>query len=71
MSAPKMKGEEQAYIPYKFARDTVARIANDMHKMKGNHVSIINQIEVNYKMIEDQTQVGTSYRINSMMRVSP
>ena len=57
MSPPKMKGEEQAYIPYKFARDTIVRIVNDMHKMKGNHVSVIGQIESNYKMIEDQTQV--------------
>lgn len=52
-----MKGEEQAYVPYLFARDTVVKIVNDMHKMKDNHVNVINQIEVNYRMIEDETQV--------------
>lgn len=59
LSLPKTKGEEQAYVPYVFARDTVVRIVNDMHKMKDNHVNIINQIELNYRMIEDETQVNT------------
>ena len=55
LSPPKMKGEEQAYVPYLFARDTVVRIVNDMHKMKDNHVNVVNQIEQNYRLIEDET----------------
>jgi len=60
LSPPKMKGEEQAYVPYLFARDTIVRIVNDMHKMKESHIGVISQIELNYKMIEDETQVNIS-----------
>ena len=56
-STPKIKGEEQAYVPYLFARDTIVRVVNDMKDMKSRHVTVISQIEMNYKMIEDETQV--------------
>ena len=49
--------EAHAYVPYVFARDSVAKITNDMKNMKANHIHIIAQIEVNYKNIEDETQV--------------
>lgn len=53
----KVKNEEQAYVPYLFARETIIRIVNDMHKMREGHIHVIDQIEMNYKMIEDETQV--------------
>lgn len=58
LSAPRIKGDESAYVPYLFARSMIARIAEDMQKMRDSHVSVIHQIEMNYKCIEDETQVS-------------
>lgn len=49
---------QHAYVPYVYARDCIARITNDMTNMKANHVRIVREIETNYHLIEDETQVN-------------
>nr|KAG5697355.1 hypothetical protein BaRGS_004081 [Batillaria attramentaria] len=49
--------EQNAYIPYAYARDCIARIAGDMSEMKTKHVRIVKDIEKHYRAIEDETQV--------------
>ena len=50
-----------AYVPYLSARDCIAKMVEDMKKMKRGHISIVNGIEANYRSIEDETQVCTLY----------
>jgi len=57
MFAPAEMNENHAYVPFLYARDSIAKITEDMKKMKGKHVDIIRQIDLNYKNIEDDTQV--------------
>ncbi|KAK2146115.1 hypothetical protein LSH36_631g02036 [Paralvinella palmiformis] len=56
MFAPAEMNENHAYVPFLYARDSIAKITEDMKKMKGKHVDIIRQIDLNYKNIEDDTQ---------------
>ena len=52
-----MEHEQQAYVPFVYARDCIARVMEDMKKMKGNHIRIVHEIQDSYRQIEDQTQV--------------
>ena len=52
--------ETNAYVPYIYARDSVAKVVEDMKKMKNNHIRIVYEIENTYRSIEDETQVGNS-----------
>ena len=52
--------ETNAYVPYIYARDSVAKVVEDMKKMKNNHIRIVYEIENTYRSIEDETQVGSS-----------
>ncbi|XP_077988822.1 uncharacterized protein LOC144443263 isoform X2 [Glandiceps talaboti] len=56
LQAPELEGNANAYVPYSYARDCLARVMDDMTRMKVNHVKIVHQIEDNYKLIEDETQ---------------
>ena len=58
LSPPAMKGDEYAYIPYTYAKNTIAKIMDDMKRMKNNHIQIVYDIELAYKGIEDETQVS-------------
>ena len=49
--------ETNAYVPYIYARDSVAKVVEDMKKMKNNHIRIVHEIEGTYRSIEDETQV--------------
>ena len=49
---------QHAYVPYLFARDRIARITEDMKRMKTKHIIIVNDIEKNYGDIEEETQVS-------------
>ena len=51
---------QHAYVPYLFARDRIARITDDMKRMKLRHIIIVNDIEKNYGDIEEETQVSRS-----------
>lgn len=50
---------DHAYIPYKYARNCIAKIMEDMKNMKVTHIRIVNEIQGQYKEIEDETQVRT------------
>ncbi|XP_071794114.1 uncharacterized protein [Asterias amurensis] len=56
LKPPQLEHEQQAYVPYVYARDCLAKVMDDMKKMKYNHIRIVGQIEDTYKMIEDETQ---------------
>lgn len=49
--------EQNAYIPYVYARNYVARITGDMTEMKSKHLCIVKDIDKHYRAIEDETQV--------------
>eukprot|EP00058_Branchiostoma_floridae_P016051 XP_002601539.1 hypothetical protein BRAFLDRAFT_127731 [Branchiostoma floridae] len=57
LSPPEVKGEQQAYVPYIYAKESIAKVMDDMKRMKGNHIKIVGQIEENYRTIENETQV--------------
>ncbi|KAJ8304782.1 hypothetical protein KUTeg_018365 [Tegillarca granosa] len=48
--------EQHAYVPYLYAKKCIAGIMNDMKLMKKTHVRIVEDIQVQYKAIEDETQ---------------
>ena len=54
---PPEMNESHAYVPYVYARDSIAKIMEDMKNMKFYHVHIVHDIEDNYRSIEDETQV--------------
>jgi hypothetical protein len=56
LKPPQLEHEQQAYVPYMYARDCLAKVMDDMKKMKVNHLRIVGQIGDTYKMIEDETQ---------------
>ncbi|KAI0243233.1 hypothetical protein LSAT2_022049 [Lamellibrachia satsuma] len=47
---------QHAYVPYLLARDRIAKITDDMKRMKLRHIIIVNDIEKNYGDIEEETQ---------------
>ena len=55
---PAELNEAHAYVPYVYARNSIARVVEDMKKMKAKHLSIVDDIEANYRSIEQETQVG-------------
>ncbi|XP_038044756.1 myosin-10-like [Patiria miniata] len=56
LKPPQLEHEQQAYVPYVYARDCLTKVMDDMKKMKMNHLRIVGQIEDTYKTIEDETQ---------------
>lgn len=50
-----------AYVPYLYARGCIAKMVEDMKKMKTGHIHIVNGIEANYTAIEDETQVRLTW----------
>ncbi|CAH1253064.1 KIFC3 [Branchiostoma lanceolatum] len=56
LSPPEVKGEQQAYVPYVYAKESIAKVMDDMKRMKGSHIKIVCQIEDNYRTIENETQ---------------
>ena len=57
---PADMNEAHAYVPYLYARDSIARMMADMRGMKRKHVTIVQEIEQSYRHIEDETQVCSS-----------
>ena len=53
---PADMNEAHAYIPYLYARDCIAKMMADMRLMKRKHITIVSDIEENYRHIEDETQ---------------
>ncbi|XP_072039085.1 uncharacterized protein [Amphiura filiformis] len=56
LKPPVIENEQQAYVPFMYARDCLAKVMDDMKKMKNNHIRIVGLIEDAYKKIEDETQ---------------
>mmetsp|Transcript_29919 Transcript_29919/g.69186 ORF Transcript_29919/g.69186 Transcript_29919/m.69186 type:complete len:1476 (-) Transcript_29919:369-4796(-) len=48
--------EEETYIPLQVARRMLAEAENDMQTMKFEHVQVIEEMEMNFKQIEQETQ---------------
>ena len=57
LSPPKSSGEHEAYIPMDMAKECITRVIEDMKKMKANHYQVVEQIQEQYKMIEEESQV--------------
>ncbi|KAJ8029772.1 Kinesin-like protein KIN-14I [Holothuria leucospilota] len=56
IAPPQPAKQQQAYIPYMCARDTISKVVEDMQTMKNNHVDIVQKIQDAYKKIENETQ---------------
>jgi hypothetical protein len=56
-----MQGQQNAYVPYLIARSAIAKIMDDMKNMKLKHVSIVTDIEGNFRGIEKETQVSETH----------
>ena len=57
MSPPKSSGAHEAYIPMEMAKECIGRVIEDMKKMKANHYLVVEQIQEQYKLIEEESQV--------------
>lgn len=56
LAPPQLQGEQNAYIPYIYAKDCIQRVMDDMKKMKSSHVKVVDQIQDQYKSLEDDIQ---------------
>lgn len=56
LAPPQLQGEQNAYIPYIYAKECIQRVMDDMKKMKSNHVKVIDRIQDQYKSVEDDIQ---------------
>lgn len=56
LAPPVASGEPQAYVPYDYAKDCIAKVVDNMKRMKGNHLKVIEKIQDQYKAIEEHTQ---------------
>ncbi|KAM7449659.1 hypothetical protein ABFA07_002571 [Porites harrisoni] len=56
LAPPQLQGEQNAYIPYIYAKDCIQKVMDDMKKMKSNHVKVIDRIQDQYKSVEDDIQ---------------
>lgn len=56
LAPPQLQGEQNAYIPYIYAKDCIQRVMDDMKKMKSSHVKVIDRIQDQYKVMEDDIQ---------------
>lgn len=52
-----MSREQQAYVPYLYARDCISQITDDMKFMKEKHIRIVHDIEAHYRSLEGESQV--------------
>ena len=57
LAPPKSSGEHEAYIPMDMAKECIGRVIEDMKKMKANHYRVVEQIQEQYKLIEEESQV--------------
>ncbi len=57
---PAEMNESHAYVPYIYAKDCIAKMVEDMKGMKMNHIRIVDEIQLAYMAIEDETQVRHS-----------
>ncbi|XP_005111503.1 myosin-2 heavy chain [Aplysia californica] len=48
--------EQNAYIPYLYARNCIVQITDDMKAMKHNHIRIVHDIEAHYRSLEGESQ---------------
>lgn len=56
LAPPQLQGEQNAYIPYIYAKECIQRVMDDMKKMKSNHVKVVDRIQDQYKSVEDDIQ---------------
>ncbi|XP_071845091.1 uncharacterized protein [Apostichopus japonicus] len=56
IAPPQPAKQQQAYIPYVMARDTIGKVVDDMKLMKDNHIEIVHKIQDAHKKIENETQ---------------
>lgn len=56
LAPPQLQGEQNAYIPYIYAKECIQKVMDDMKKMKSNHVKVIDRIQGHYKSVEDDVQ---------------
>lgn len=60
--------ETFAYVPYIYAKQYVAKVAEDMKKMKNNHIRIVGEIDRAYRTIEDETQANIYLEIRTLYK---
>ncbi|XP_071964662.1 uncharacterized protein [Antedon mediterranea] len=53
---PQLEKEQQAYVPFLYARDSLEKVMRDMKRMKMNHIKIVSDIQDAYRAIENETQ---------------
>lgn len=56
LAIPQLQGEQNAYIPYIYAKECIQRVMDDMKKMKSGHVKVVDNIQEQYKTLEDDIQ---------------
>ncbi|XP_065843071.1 uncharacterized protein [Oscarella lobularis] len=56
LAPPELKGEQQAYIPYRHAKQAIARVLIDVKSMRETHVAIVSEMTNEFKAIENDTQ---------------
>eukprot|EP00794_Sanderia_malayensis_P009619 gene9619-10602_t len=56
LAPPVASGEHQAYIPFDYAKDCIARVVDNMKRMKSSHVKVVENIQDQYSVIEEHTQ---------------
>lgn len=56
LAVPQLQGEQNAYIPYIYAKECIQRVMDDMKKMKSGHVKVVDNIQEQYKTLEDDIQ---------------
>ncbi|KAL9985971.1 hypothetical protein ACROYT_G000022 [Oculina patagonica] len=56
LAPPQLQGEQNPYIPYIYAKECIQRVMDDMKKMKSGHVKVVDQIQDQYKTLEDDIQ---------------
>ena len=49
--------EQNAYIPYLYARRCIMQISGDMKTMKEKHIRIVHDMEAHYRSLEGESQV--------------
>ncbi|PIK59430.1 putative calmodulin-binding carboxy-terminal kinesin [Apostichopus japonicus] len=60
-SSPAPAKQQQAYIPYVMARDTIGKVVDDMKLMKDNHIEIVHKIQDAHKKIEKRLSLSSTF----------
>lgn len=52
--------QEVAYVPYDLARRQIQKVVDDMRAMKLRYLSAVEELDDNYKQIEEEIRVASS-----------